>query len=85
LPIKNRKVANLKLATLPCATLCGLINVPPACGRALPLDGGELGQVALGLAQLRGDALAVSRQQPSGRGQPAGIDHPEALLSHYGR
>ena len=97
---------------------------------------GQLGQVAFGLAQLRGDALAVAGQQPSGRGQrhlpagavdeagaglpfqgqqllgdrgrgqvqrvgggghaavrgdrlqhaqPAGIDHPEALLSLYGR
>jgi hypothetical protein len=36
---------------------------------------GQLGQVAFGRAQLRGDALAMASQQPSGRGQrhlPAG-------------
>jgi hypothetical protein len=30
---------------------------------------GQLGQVAFGVPQLRGDPLAVSGQQPSGRGQ----------------
>ena len=45
---------------------------------------GQLGQIALGLAQLRGDDLAMSGQQPSGRGQrhlPAGpVDEAGAGL-----
>jgi hypothetical protein len=42
---------------------------------------GQLGQVLFGLAELGGDALAVGRQQPPGRGQP---DLPAGAVDEAG-